>query len=59
MIEKFDELLVEILEFLQAVIVIKQFFNGTVLAIEQVFNRSTALASVTSPEIGAEETPEV
>jgi hypothetical protein len=59
MIEEFNELLIEILELLKTIIVIKKLVDRTVLAVEKVLDRLRGLTSVVIPEIGCKESTEV
>mmetsp|Transcript_32815 Transcript_32815/g.50106 ORF Transcript_32815/g.50106 Transcript_32815/m.50106 type:complete len:426 (+) Transcript_32815:1600-2877(+) len=58
-IEVLDQFVVVGLELLQAVVVIEELLNGTVLTVEEVFNRRAALAAVVRPEVVAQEAAKV
>ena len=45
-----DELFIEVLEFLQTVVIFEQFFYCAILVVEQVLDRGTVSLPITAPE---------
>ena len=48
-----DQLFVVIFKFLNAVIIVEKLVDRTVLTIQQILNRGTALAPVVGPKVAA------
>lgn len=59
MIEVFDQLVVVVLELLQAVVVIQKLVNWAVLAAQEILDGCTALTSVVSPEVAAQKASKI
>ena len=59
MIEVFDQLIVVVLELLQAVVVIQKLVNWAVFAAQKILNGCTALTSVVSPEVAAQKASKI
>jgi hypothetical protein len=53
MIKVLDELIIVVFELLDAVVIIKDFVDIALLAIEKILNRGTTLASIVCPEVVA------
>jgi len=52
-VEVLDQLVVEVLELLQAVIIVEELVYRAVFVVEQVLNRCATLAAVVGPEVAA------